>query len=127
MSFSFFPSIPLYPATYYLLLLSPHPFLTSFPVLQEPCSADIDTNTNTPTDPFQACPYLLSSPQPLIVSSVPNIPHHCFSCRILFYYCYRGRKFVQNSSKVIASFHIYTHSSFILSFNIVTSSVEILL
>ena len=126
MSFAFFP-IPLYPATYYLLLLSPHTFLTSFPVVQQPCSANIDTNTGTPTHPFQAYPYLLSSPQPLIVSFIPDIPHHSYLHSMLFYNCDRGRKFVQNGGKVIASFHFYTYSSFILSLNIVTSSVEILL
>ena len=126
MSLAFFPSIPLYSATYYLLL-SPHPLLTSFPVLQQPCSANIDTNTSAPTHPLQACPYLLFSPQPQIVSSIPDIPHHSFSHSILFYHCDRGRKLIQNGGKVFASFHIHTYSSFILSFSIVTSSVEILL
>jgi hypothetical protein len=92
----------------------PHPFLTSFLVLQQPRSADIDTNTSTPTQPFQACLYLLSSPQPLLVLSIPDIPHHFLSPSIFFCHCDTGRKFIQNGGKVIASFHVHTYSSFML-------------
>jgi hypothetical protein len=63
---------------------------------------------------------------PRLCHPLPDIPHHSFAHSIFFYHGDRGRKFVQNGVKVIASFHIRTYSPFILSFNIVTFSVEIL-
>lgn len=122
MFFEFFPSIPLYPAAYYLLL-SPHPFLTSFPVLQQPLTpAPVFTPTHS-RPAFTSClPHNL-----WLCHLLPDIPHLSFSHSIFFYHGDRGRKFVQNGSKMIASFHSHTYSPFVISFNIVTFSVQILL
>ena len=113
---------PLISCTYYLPLLSHHPFLTSFPVLQQ-------LLTPTPVFPpthsrpaFSCClPH-----NPWLCHPFPDIPPLSFSHSIFFYYGDRGRKFIQNSSKVIASFHIHSYIPFLISFNIVTFSVQIL-
>lgn len=75
----------------------PNHFLTSFLVLQQPCSANIDTNTSTPTHPFQAAFSCCLPHNPWLYHPLPEILHLSFSHSIFFYHGDRGR----NLSKMV--------------------------
>jgi len=84
-------------------------------------------STHPPTHPFQAAFSCCVLHNPWLCNPLPDIPHPSSSHRIFFCHGERGRKFGQNGSKVFASFYIHTHSPFVISFNIVMFSVQILL